>query len=266
MTRAPLLLVALALAGCDVEFDPIEPSDLAFSFSGYLDASADTQWVRVEPFGRLDAREPRPIDAVVTLAGPGLEVELEQEVRTFFGTGPAHLFWTTAGLEPDREYRLTARRSDGAEGSVRVAIPDTAGLEVEVEAGPSVCPTRVTVRGAERLVDVVAEYVVPDDRNRRRRRTVSYLEFVEPGADGSLEVSVYQGEDFDAVAPRGAYSAAVVVAIGTPDWPDTVGLPLEDLLRVQPPGLEGAVGFVGGVVTRRFPVPLLSFYCGDTRP
>ncbi|MGB3541798.1 hypothetical protein [Rubrivirga sp.] len=244
----------LLLAACEVPLDPIEPSDLVYSLSGYLDASADTQWVRVEPFDRTAALDPGLIDATVSLEGAGLEVELEQEVRAFV-TGPAHLFWTTAGVDPGREYRLRARRSDGAEATAAIEIPDTTGVDVQVagiDRFPPSCPIVASVQGAEDLADVRADYFLLEG-DRVVRRSVSYFPFIGDRTDGSLQVSLYPGTDLRLVAPQGTDTSVIVVAITNAGWPDVAGLSFEDLLQFQAPGLDRAVGYVGGVVTRRFP-------------
>ena len=60
--RRALPLIALVLAACEVPLDPIAESDLSFALSGYLDASADTQWVRVErvdPVAGVERAAPR---------------------------------------------------------------------------------------------------------------------------------------------------------------------------------------------------------------
>lgn len=58
----------ILLAGCDQTFEPIqENNQYYFSLYGYLDAAADTQWVRVGP-ARQDINEtPDPAGIEVTL-------------------------------------------------------------------------------------------------------------------------------------------------------------------------------------------------------
>ncbi|WP_420455139.1 hypothetical protein [Rubrivirga sp.] len=256
----------LAVAGCEVPLDPIAPSDIAFSLSGYLDATADTQWVRVEPFERSTAASADPVDAAVTLSGLGGSVTLAQEVRPFV-TGPAHLFWTTSPVAPGQTYQLVARAPDGRTASVTVPVPDTTGVEVDVVGNGRDCPVVVSVRGAERLADVQARYTF-DARGRAQETIVSYVGKVTGRVDGSLQVSIYPSTDIGSASPgRGLQRAEVRVAITTPSWPATVGLTVEDVLFAQSPGLEGGVGFVGGVVTRRSElVPPGRCFAPGTRP
>ena len=250
------LAAVLALAACEVPFDPIEPSDRYFSVSGYLDVSADTQWVRVEPLGRTADPVVGPIDAVVTLTGPGgLEARLTQRVRAF-ETGPAHLFWTTADVAPGTTYRLEARRADGASTRVRVETPDTTRFSAEISTGRYVCPAVVIVRGAERVVDAQTRYGLV------RGGALEVFAFPQADTfertdDGAVRAYLHFGDDaremeIDPVFPSGLVRAEAVVAVATGSWPDALSLTLEEALLSESPAVENGVGFVGGVVTRRF--------------
>ncbi len=126
-----LVLTLLLLSGCEEPFEPLASSGLAFSIHGRLEATADTQWVRVMPMRESLETAPGPIDAVVTLEEleTGTTVTMsESQVRypsPFVPDGElyAHNFWTTMPMVPGRHYRLTATRSDGAASSATVLIP-----------------------------------------------------------------------------------------------------------------------------------------------
>ncbi|MGB3541800.1 hypothetical protein [Rubrivirga sp.] len=251
-------LLALVSAGCEVPLDPIEQTDLVYSLSGYLDASADTQWVRVENVSTVAEVSPDALEAdvVLTELGSGLEIVMQQKVQTF-ENGPAHLFWTTEDVELGGRYRLVAqRRADGAETTTTVSIPADGSFEVEVRDGRFTCPTSVTVRGADALADVQARYVVTGPRGRPFR--FAYIDEVRDVEDVGFVGSVYPGEDatqmgIDPVTFAGLASAEIVVAVTTDDWPDLFRQTLEDALTVEGFGVENGLGFVGGVVTERRP-------------
>ncbi len=259
MPRLGAVLVALALAGCEVPLDPIEPSDLYFSMSGYLDASIDTQWVRVEPLARTTAPDAAPIDAAVTLVdlGTGAETALAQRVRSF-PTGPAHLFWTTAPVLLGARYRLEARRSDGATTTAPIEVPADGSFDVTVRTGRDTCPTTVVVSGDQRVVEVQARYRVAQSDGRVAEFRFSHADTFTRLDDGSIRASIYFADDarrmlLDPINPQGLLSAEVVTAVATEAWPDPVGLSLEDVLQVEGFGVENGVGFVGGAVTEREP-------------
>ena len=253
------LVGTLALAACEAPLDPIAPSGLHFSLSGYLDASSDTQWVRVEPLAPTADPTTGPIDAEVALVLPdGDRQRMAQEVR-IFPTGPAHLFWTTAPVEPGRTYRVVARATDGSEARTDVAIPDDADVTLTLVDGLVNCPTAVLVGGAVTLVDVEARYELRGEGRVGQRFRFDKAASVRRGIAGTLDAFVYFGDD--ALAMRipglpGEYPVLpeIVVALGTDDWPDTAGLSLEDALgEVSLGRVEGGVGFVGGTVTKTLP-------------
>ena len=256
--RAALLGLAVALVACEAALDPVAPSDLAFSLSGYLDASADTQWVRVEPFGRTTGPVVGPLAAEVTLTSPdGVARRMTQVVRSL-ATGPAHLFWTTAAVDPGRTYRLTARAASGEEARTDVAIPSLDGVTFQLLHGPLLCPTSVKVTGAVSLVDVEAVYELQGPGRQGERYRFDKLPSVQQDADGTLDAFVYFGDDarvMEIPGLPGEYPVAreIVVALGTEDWPDLGGVDVEDaLVDISLGYVEGGVGFVGGTVTRRF--------------
>ena len=261
MRQLALLLAGLALAACEVPLDPIEPSDLYFSMSGYLDASADTQWVRVEPVARTVDPNAEPLDVVVTLTdeAAGQTVPLAQEVRPFL-TGPAHLFWTTRAISLGGHYQLAARRPDGAETTTDVQIPADGSFSVDVVTGRETCPTIVTVSGAERVVEVQARYVVRRD-GREVEYRFSHADTFEELGGGAIQASIYYADDAirmgldPLLAPdlAGVLVSDVVVGVSTNAWPNVAGLTLEDFLQVEGFGVENGLGFVGGAVTERRP-------------
>ena len=134
------LCVALAAVACDESFDPIAPSDLTFSVFGYLDASADTQWIRVMPIRPLTVTSQDPLGATVTLEDleTGRILELRDSLFRFsspsdpdFGSEGMYLhnFWTLDRIEPGAAYRFSARLEGGDPSEAVVEIP----LDYEVE-------------------------------------------------------------------------------------------------------------------------------------
>jgi len=134
---------ALVAAACDDSFQPTQPTELAFSVFGYLDASADTQWIRVQPIRTLKVTSPDPLVASVTLeeVGTGRIIELRDSLFAFssysdpdLGSEGAyvHNFWTTEPIEPGATYRFVATREGKEPAEAVVAIPQDYGVEVEI--------------------------------------------------------------------------------------------------------------------------------------
>lgn len=251
----PLLLL---IAACSTEFDPRAESDVYFSVWGALDASADTQWVRVAPLRATVDRdtEGAPIDADVSLVrlSDGQRWPLSDSLVTL-STGPVvHAFWTTADVEPEQTYRLDVRRSDGAETRATVRIP-AALPPVVIDDGRCTCPSRVTVRGAVNLIDAFAIY--RDPQTGQTTRFSKRLLIGRPDAE-RFTADVYYGDDarmlnadpFDVTR----FEAELLVVAATDAWPDGAALGFEEALRPLDGGrVENGVGFVGGVVTQRLP-------------
>ena len=262
MTLRPALsagLTALAVAafsaGCSTELDPRAESEAYFSLWGALDASADTQWVRVAPVRAGLDPDPDPLDAAVTLVDvqTGGRWPMRDSVVAYAGGRTAHAFWTTADVAPDRTYRVEVRRSDGAETRATVAVPADFP-PVRLSDGRCACPQRATVAGAERVVDVLAVY-----RDRETGRVVgrfSKLPSVRRLSTGPSTADVYYGDDAVELGADpldlGRFDAELLVVAGTAAWPEAEGF--EASVRPLDAGqIENGVGFVGGVVTRRVP-------------
>lgn len=118
----------IPLAGCNQTFDPIkENSTSPFSIFGYLDASVDTQRVRVSPLrGELEFYTENP-EMTVTLENleTGESVIMKDYLHQYsfpFGLTAPNA-WTTVNLDYGQTYRLKAERPDGAATSVTVTIP-----------------------------------------------------------------------------------------------------------------------------------------------
>ena len=244
-------LAALALlAGCEAAFDPIDDAGRYFSMSGYLDTEADTNWVRVELVAETFEPSPDPIDADVWLDGPGGRSALTQETVAF-RTGTAHLFWTTADVEPGTTYALVAERPDGARTRATVRTPDP--FETTLVDGETACPVAVAVRGAERVVDARAVYHLgppPATRFEFSKRASLAT------SGGVTRAFVYWGSDavlmglnpLDVSNPD--LTSEVVVAVATSEWPDETDLETALIPGVNA-AIESGVGFVGGVTLWR---------------
>ncbi len=142
---AASLCVAAVVAACDDSFEPIEPSELAFSVFGYLDASADTQWIRVMPIRPLKVTSQDALGATVTLEhlGTGRIIELRDSLFRFSSYSDSdpdlvsegayvHNFWTLEEIEPGAAYRFSARREGKEPAEAVVEIPRDYEVEVAI--------------------------------------------------------------------------------------------------------------------------------------
>ena len=249
---APLAAaVAALLAGCEVPLDPTAESDRYYSMSGYLDTEADTQWVRVEPLDATVETSAEPIDAAVTLVGPGGEAALTQRVVRL-GPNPSHLFWTTADVEPDQVYAVVARRPDGATTRVRVRTP-APDPPPTLYDGYDECPARLTLTSAQRVGDAFVTYRVAGTPPRRFRfdRRDKVFRF-----EDAWVLTAYFGSDaeesgLDPLDVRNPnLSAEIALAVVTDDWPPDADLETA-LTPTDNPDVENGLGFIGGATVWR---------------
>jgi len=251
--------VWLALGGCgDTAFDPFEESNLTYSISGYLDASIDTQFVRVTPVRGSIALGPDPFDALVMLEHltTGRTTFLRDSLFRY--TTPqderseryAHNYWTTEPILPLATYRLTVTRSDGARSAATVTLPDTF-------PDPVVVGNLIRMQGIERFADVKAVYWVIDLLARQVvRHSVSYLGAITLQED-EHRVIIDRARDQANItvalggAPMRVLRVRVTVAAAGPGWPDLAEIDEETLaLSGVISNVEDGVGFLGGIVSK----------------
>ncbi len=151
---AACFCAAAVVAACDETFEPTAPTELAFSVFGYLDASADTQWIRIMPIRPLKVTAPDTLDATVTLEhlGTGRIVELADSLFRFSSHGDPtlgsegvylHNFWTREDIEPGATYRFSARRAGKAPAEAIVEIPPDYDVTVAISQRSSWSATDV---------------------------------------------------------------------------------------------------------------------------
>lgn len=147
----------ILLSGCDQTFEPIQDNSRApFSMFGYLDVSADTQWVRVTPVRGQ-------IDPSTTVPEMSISVEdLETGNRATFtdslflhgdGFHVLNAWGATDILKPEQTVRFKAERPDGAESHVNITFPpDFPTPRLEIFELTNIA--FLYIEGVENLIDV----------------------------------------------------------------------------------------------------------------
>lgn len=257
-TYAPILPLVVLLwtisIGCESTFEPLKENDYVFSISGYLDATADTQWVRVMPVRDSLLFEPSPIDATVTLdeIGSNKSTTMNDSLFSYLDGGGsyAHVFWTTMDLLPEHTYRLTAERSDGMSSSAEVTIPSDFPT-------PMVQENFVYIHNSiDRLGDVQSVYHGRDSFSGTVRiKTYSHFRPEDTTRTGLDFHSVYidqSKEDLTGFPPV-VKSLIFVAAVG-PDY-HNFGSIDENVLAI-PDGasnIENGLGYLAGIVSKTIP-------------
>lgn len=256
-------VVVLALiGGCDPTVDSFQENELHYSIFGYLNASADTQFVRVEPLrdGML-TRAPATLDADVALINrsTGRTVPLQDSLFRYPGDRTTHNVFTTADIQPTAQYRLVVEGPNGATSRAQTSVPDSFPAPVvRVPASEPDCSlygrdlALLEVKGIDRLVAVTARY---HTGRREEPWRVHYLADTSNTPDGTVISRIHYDDDYCQIGGgRGEGGTVtridVVVAAGAPDWPEFLRLDWEtETLPTTASNVKGGVGLLGGVVT-----------------
>ena len=258
-----ILLAALALGGCDTDFDPIQQNDRHFSVFGFLDAAADSQFIRISPVRDSIALSPQPIDAVVTLEhiDSSQKTVLQDSLFDFDGR-LAYNFWTAEPIEHEAMYRLQVLRSDGAASTATVtlppAYPDPELLLPPQMGAPISTTAAIRIRNVEYLaaLQIVFTFRQPGQpADQAGTFTLSYLDRVAV-LSGSLGVQFRPYNDFFGSVPGCPIvdDVQVMIAATGPEWPDF--LTIDDETQALPDvitNVENGVGFIGGVSRKTLP-------------
>ena len=133
----------LATAGCEESVDAITGTDIAFTIWGFLDAAADTQYVRVfEVTDQLIPDRDAQIDARVfsTNLATSQRIEWKYERVHFDSLITGHFFMAAFRPEHEERYLLEVVRSDGETASAEVTVPPAASFTLETGAESVLIP------------------------------------------------------------------------------------------------------------------------------
>jgi hypothetical protein len=260
---AAFLWVVVA-AACDETFEPIAPSDLAFSVFGYLDASADTQWIRIMPIRPLQVTAEDPLDATVTLEhrASGRIIELRDSVFTFTSFWDPdigrertylHNFWTTEAIEPGATYRFSARRAGKEAAEADVEVPRDYEVRLEIDPGhPPGARDRVWVTGLNHLpfVKATAHY---DGGCGPSTVPIPYDRVSDDDETHGIAIEK-QSATIQDDCGRGWVTKRELWLVGSEaEWP-TSGYSQTALGEsARTSNVTNAVGFLGGVLTKVIP-------------
>ncbi|MEX1181701.1 MAG: hypothetical protein WEF86_00595 [Gemmatimonadota bacterium] len=278
-TRPLLACVAAVLvaAGCEESFAPIAPSDLQFSAFGYLDASADTQWIRVMPIRPLMVTSPDSFDTTVTLEhlGTGAVIVLRDSVFRYLhhqhpelGSDGVYLhnFWTTQPIEPGASYRFSAVRDGGAPAEAIVDIPADYDVEVWIETTPQAGGDVLRLSGLKHVAFVTLRATFHD----RCGAGATSRTFRPPAADGGVHMIPLMRPSIE---PRPGCGPPVLAdhelsIVGAETaWPSGDEYDPSRLGQIEEASnITNSLGFLGGGLTRVVPYETCSFQGGGPIP
>lgn len=262
--RSLLLAVigVLLLAGCNEEpFQASQPNNDRYIFSmfGYLDAAADTHWIRIMPIRDSIFSGPEPIDAVVTLKNmeTGETATLQDSLFQYAPETYARNFWTTMNLEPSKSYQLTAKRSDGLQSSATVTIPDD--FPTPLFRISRIGLNVVEIRNINRLIDVQTIYSIESlQSNQRNTVFVSQLSDTVRQISGDYQIRfnpIVNEETLKDSYPNTEITARqIFIAISAEETPHFSSISRN--VYALPDGIsnvERGVGYVAGILSKTIP-------------
>lgn len=247
--------------GCEETFQPVREDDsYPFSIYGYLDASIDTQWVRVTP--------PRPQITARPII-PEMQVTLEE-----IGTGNRAVMgdslfqlpnginfvnsWTTMDVKPEHTYRIIAENLEGETSSVIVTTPADFPIPDISYFAPDGCEANVYYTDIKNVADVqwVWTYENREDSSDKVEVRYPYRNHILGGRRILLSNKKYE---MNVPLPGDNYiliSKHVYIASAGPEWIEDIDK-LSDVEFGLPDGVssnvENGAGYVVGILSKTMP-------------
>ncbi|MDX1637743.1 MAG: hypothetical protein R3281_07225 [Balneolaceae bacterium] len=258
------MLVFVSFSNCDNSFSPLkENTQYPFSIYGYLDASVDTQWVRVAPTrNQLEMSAAKPFIRVTL-------TELETDQSTAMNDSLFRLpngvhfinVWTTMDIKPEHTYRLVAERPDGETSSVIVTIPKDFPTP-KLIYGVDGCSARLEIEEVEHLADIQSVWILRSNSSgylREEVRRFSYRSTARERTPNDYYTRIYADREKEKLnLPAGRYNMSeryIFVAAAGREWIPDIGS-LGDIEYALPEGLsnvENGLGYLVGIVNKKVP-------------
>lgn len=262
-----LVAVLIMANACEPAFNPINSnSSKSYSVFGFLNASADTQFVRVEYLRdslATDAPEALNADVQLTNTATGQSAMLHDSLF-HYRTVAAHNYYTTMDIEPNQSYRLEVSRGN-AKSSAEVAIPKTFP-KPKLAKSRGASPDFLVVQDIDRLIAVKTIYHTCQDcggiggcpaKPHMIRDSFAHLQDTVRMSDGRIKAMLKTSDDLLEIGngyPSGQTFTVVkseaIIAAGNAEWPDFLSLDQEAVALPQvASNIDDGAGLLGGILT-----------------
>tara|TARA_R100001143_G_scaffold37173_1_gene34712 strand:- start:59849 stop:60760 length:912 start_codon:yes stop_codon:yes gene_type:complete len=256
----------LTLSGCNDSFQPLQENDtFFFSIQGYLDATADTQWVRLGTIRHTIDEPPNPEGIRVTLKDleSGKTVVMNDSV---FTTRNVLNYWTTMEIKHEQTYEITAQHADGNTSRVTMTTPAELPSFYIVPLG-GLSGVRILINDSvEKIADLQSVWYVilnPGTDNQRRIYTFPFRNTLTltRGFGGNYTAFVNWERELEQIEQNVGVGTTIsvvyrqiFVAAGGPEWDENISsiTDLEYFLAGNASNVENGLGFVVGVSTNWF--------------
>lgn len=268
-----LITVFIIFSSCTDNFQALEENDqYYFSMYGFLDASADTQWVRITPAReRVDALEEVP-DMIVTVENMNTGDTIVMKDSLFQNRGASYInFWTTEPIEHNQSYKIVAERPDGSTSHATVNVPGELPTPLVIIQTSFGFPTTysVVVDGSVHVADVQSKWYVrikAPNLDSQRTFTFSYRNDADTteSSGGDYSFLLKPDEEFSDIEDQvllpengeiEVVHRQIFVASTGSEWVSGVSS-LSDLTYALPEtfsNVENGVGFLTGIDSKYLP-------------
>lgn len=254
-TLISLLVLATFQAGCDDSFSPFVdgPTNPTYVLNGLLDASADTQFVRVQ-IVRREVVSTNAVAGEVSVESiyptSGTVIPWRDSLAVMDDGSIGHLFFAVFNPRAGEPITLRAFGADG-ETSVTQTIPETPNLIRSTPLfGPAVISEQMTLTGFDARPDELSiRYVVVDPVVQNDR-------VVDISYENTPGLRRIEGWQFPIVfsADRLRVASALGFVTDTPIVVRSVGLRITEFGPEWNDRRPSEVGFVGTI--GRFTIPI----------
>lgn len=259
----------ILMAGCDNSFQPLKENNLYnFNISGYLDVSADTQWVRVGTIRESIDEPPDPTGIQVTLEDlqSGQTVIMNDSV---FISQNALNYWTTMQIQHGQTYLITTEGINKNTSQVTVTTPKefpAVYMTISDVDGRSPGANIYIDDDVEHIADVQSVWyvIVNPNTNVQRRRIYRFplrntLKHTTAFRGSSYAFSNWGRELAQIDQSVGQVEASIVsrrvfIATSGPDWNENFSSfdNLEYFLNETASNVENGLGYVVGIEAKWF--------------
>lgn len=255
----------IILTSCNESFVPLEDrSDSPFSMYGFLDASADTQWVRIIPVRPQLDSPPEIPEMTVTIKNmeTGKFAEMRDslfQLRQGFNIVNS---WSTMDILPEQTYQLKGELPNGSMSTVRVTTPEDFP-EPNIDDFRGGCSGSMKLSGIESLADVKSVWRIQfyfGSREDLRVISIPYRRKVLDLREGNYSVYIDTNRELSTIADETlttpdsleVLSRKIFVASAGPEWNEDL-TSLEQLEYTLPQinsNVENGVGYMIGIVSK----------------
>lgn len=249
----------LIFTSCDQTFEPLQENNrYNFNISGYLDASADTQWIRVGTVRESIDEAPNPEGIHVTLEDLESGETVMMNDSVFISRNVLN-YWTTMDIKNEQTYRITVESADEKESRVTVTTPKELPT-IYVTTVPTKEGRIYIDNEVENVADIQSVWFVilnPGTENIRReyrfpiRHTLkfTYNFFGSYMAFANWEEERKRIEQSVGNAEISIVSRRFFVALGGPEWDDSLSTidDIEYFLDGTGSNVENGLGYVVGI-------------------